>query len=176
MENIYKNASGQYLLKQLFYETASTGESLRAADTERSRVLYTLKDQDYMGYPSLRRLYLQEADESEFLVASKYFGGWPHWKRLLQCSWFLDYLSDIREELSVKQAAQNLQRIREKATGGDFQSNRYLLEGSWRPKDSVGRPSKKKIKEEADRLFKSSEEISDDLDRISRELNMVSYS
>jgi hypothetical protein len=157
MSNIYKNASGSYLLKQLFFETA---------DTDRERCLYTLKSEDHEGYPSIRRLYLEENDESEFYFAKKYFDGWPHWKRLMNCSWFAEYLLELREELAVKNAADNLREMRLAASKGNISASRFLLEGSWRPKDSVGRPTKAKIKQEAEKLFMSDKDINDDLDRI----------
>lgn len=168
----FKNPSGAFYLKQIFFETAT--------DSDRPHVLYTLKDEDHtfkgVTYPSLRRLYLEEGDETEYLVATKYFGGWPHWRRLLSCTWFVDYLSEYREELSIRQAFENVRALREKAKTGDYQSNKFLLEGSWKGREKVGRPSKAKIKEEANKLFKNSEEITDDLDRITRELDSVSYS
>ena len=104
----FKNASGSWYLKAIFYEMT---------DSDKSTVLYSLKTEDHkVGnkvYPSLRRLYLEMNDESEYQFAETYFGGWPHWKRLLSCSWFQDYISDIREELAVRNAAKNLLQIRQ---------------------------------------------------------------
>ncbi len=161
-EKIFKNASGAWLSKQLFFETAE----------DKSRVLYTLKPEDHrVGksvYPSLRRLYMEMGDESEYHFAEAYFGGYPHWKRLLQSSWFLDYLTEMREELHARNAAIALEQIKKSASGGSFQASKYLLEQGWLPKGDVGRPSKERIKQEAQDLFRSSEDISSDLDRISQ--------
>lgn len=155
--NKFKNANGVLLLKQLFFETA---------DTERSRVLYTLKNEDHEGYPSLRRLYLEQDDETEFFFAEAYFDGWHHWKKLLQCSWFLAQLEPIREELATRNAARNLREIRKAAESGNVSASRYLLEGGWKPKGSAGRPTKQKIKQEAEKLFLDSQDIKEDLDRL----------
>lgn len=164
----FKNASGAWLTKQLFYETSD----------DKSRVLYSLKHEDHrVGkkvYPSLRRLYLECGDESEYMIASTSFGGWPHWKRLLSSPWFLDYVVELREELAARNAAAALLQIKKNAEGGNLQANRYLLEQGWLPKGDVGRPTKEKIRQEADHLFRSSEEISDDLDRISQAIGSFS--
>lgn len=168
---IFKNTSGSWLLKTLFFEMS---------DSNHDRALYTLKTEDHTSkedgrvYPSLRRLYLDMNDESEFDFARTYFGGWPHWKRLLQCSWFQDYLSEIREELAVRNAASCLRQLRKKASEGSLQANKYLLEQGWK-KDIVGRPSKEKIRSEADRLFRSAQDVDEDLQRITDELSKETY-
>src|SRR5690606_30115707 len=91
---VFKNATGAWLLKALFYETAT--------DPDKTHVLYSFKPEDHevngVVYPSLRRLYLEMEDDTEYYFAQAYFGGWPHWKRLLSCSWFVDYITEIREE------------------------------------------------------------------------------
>lgn len=155
---IYRASNGVYYTKQLFYEFA---------DSDKSYVLYTLKDQDYMGYPSLRRLYIEMDDQSEYQFANRYFAGWSHWKKLLRCPWFADYISEFREELQIKSSASYLTSIRLKALEGNLAANKYLLEQGWKDsKEKVGRPSKEKIKAEADKMFRDSTDISDDLERI----------
>lgn len=154
----FKNSTGSYLTKQLFFETAFT---------ERDRVLYTLKDEDHQGYPSIRRLYLEMSDETEYKFASTYFGGWPHWKRLLGCSWFMDYLSEWREELRVKEAGESLARLKLAAKGGRLDLDKYLLDRGLSDKKSpVGRPTKERIKSEAQKIVLDQRDISDDFSRI----------
>lgn len=160
-ENPFKNSSGVYLIRELFYE--GTG-------VDKSSVLYTLKEEDHQGYPSLRRLYLLEDDPTEYMVAEKYFGGWPHWKKLSSSTWFIPYLTPIREELEVRHRAQYLKSLRTDALQGDKVSSKYLLDRFERDVQSKGRPSKLKIKEEADRLFKESSDIKDDFARLTEGL------
>jgi hypothetical protein len=161
VKNIYKNASGQHLLKQLFFETA---------ETSRERVLYTLKGEDHEGYPSLRRIYLEMADETEFYFAEKYFDGYPHWKKLLACTWFVAALEPIRDELRSRNLADQLLFLKQASKNGNVSATKYLLEEAWKPKSKVGRPSKEKIKQEADRLFMSSQDINEDLERLQEHL------
>lgn len=162
---VFRGSGGQWLLKALFFETA----------IEKDRVLYTLKPEDHTvdgrTLPSLRRLFLEVGDDTGYLFAEKYLGGWPHWKRLMSCNWFVDYLDDIREEMAAKQAAESKMRIREialdKKDKGSLQANRLLLDGT---KGQVGRPSKESIKREAEKMFSDHSDIRDDLARISAEV------
>lgn len=167
---IFKNGSGAWLLKALFFETST--------DPDKSRVLYTFKPEDHIvdgkTLPSLRRLYLEMEDDTEYYFAQEYFGGWPHWKKLLNCSWFVDYITDIREELSAKQSADSKRRIREIAKDpkdkGSLQANRLLLDDAKKSQSPVGRPSKDAIRRKAEELFQDQSELQDDLDRITAQL------
>lgn len=154
---IFKSPNNIYYTKQLFYETA---------DTDRTLVLYTLKDDDWEGYPSLRRLYLELDDETEYRVASELFGGWPHWQKLLNCNWFLEYLNEWREELKVKHASLSLSILLMKGAAGDVKVNQYLLDRTLKEKNAVGRPTKKRIREEAQMIVQAQDDIKEDLKRL----------
>jgi hypothetical protein len=153
----FKSPNGALYTKQLFYELADTGRDL---------VLYTLKDDDHEGYPSIKRLYVELEDETEYLFATTYFHSWRHFKKLLDVRWFKDVIDEAREELAVKMAAKELLKIRQKSEQGDLRAAQYLIEQRWKPKESVGRPSKAKIKAEAERLAQDKSEFDDDLARI----------
>lgn len=163
----FKGGNGVYLTKQLFYETA---------EGEKENVLYTLKDEDHLGYPSIRRLYVETGDLSEYHFATTYFASWRHYQRLLAADWFRSVIEEAREELSVKLAAENLANISAKARAGDLKANQYLLERKWiDKKDSVnpvGRPSKEAIKKEAEKIVGSALEVEEDLSRL-REAGML---
>jgi hypothetical protein len=117
---------------------------------------------------------MEMEDETEFYFAEKYFGGYPHWKRLLQASWFLDYFTDIREELKIKQIADARSRIKKVSQNPEsrsaLQANKLILE-EFKKGAPVGRPTKESVRLEANRLFIEADEISDDLDRITSALN-----
>lgn len=168
---IFKSENNQWLTKQLFFETSDAND--------RSRALYTLKTEDHKVrgklYPSIRRLYMEMGDESEFLFAETYFGGWPHWKKLCSSPWFLDHLTELREELAARNAAIQLSEIKKSASSGNFAASKYLLEQGWIPKDKkVGRPTKEKIQREAEKLSADHYDISEDLDRISEAIGTFS--
>lgn len=164
MDNPFKASNGVFYTKQLFFEMT---------EADKTNVLYTLKHEDhtYKGktYPSLRRLYLELEDETEYAPATKLFGGWAHWKKLLETPWFLDYLSEIREELQVLLLSRSLKTLRDKASSGSETAAKFLFEKGMGPKNPVGRPTKKRIKEEAQRLSQETLELRDDYERVMSE-------
>lgn len=160
---VFKNTSGAYYTKGLFYEVAN--------EEDRDYVLYTLKNEDHKGYPSLHRLYMEMDDPTEYEFAKKYFGSWKHWKMIRGAPWMTDVYKEMKEELDISIRARALNQIRDAAINSDkdrMQANKYLLDRGWVDEDHRGRPSKQKIKEEADKLFKDKEEVNSDYTRLAR--------
>lgn len=162
----FKNASGTHLLKPIFYELDDAG---------RPNAQYSLKtyDASFEGvlYPSLRRLYVELEDPTEYLFAETYLDGWDHWKKLSSASFFQDYLKEWREELEIRLKAKALLRIKLKAEGNSkdaLSADKILLSGGWKPSEgnSVGRPTKEKIKAEADKLFQEKTVFDEDHERL----------
>lgn len=168
--NKFKNAVGAHLLKALFYEMA--------VDFERPDVLYTLKQEDTADiqdsskvYLSIHRLYVEMEDASEYEFAKKYFDNWTHWKKLIECNWFKPYLAEMREELDVKLKARALNSLRkvaaDKLNKSHYMANKFIIDhGLGVKSDNRGRPSKEKIKAEADKMFTAKTEIDEDYERI----------
>jgi hypothetical protein len=160
----FKTAQGVRYLKGLFFE-----ETL----ADKSTVIYTLKDRDHEGYPSLYRLYMETNDPTEWRFATKYLDGWDHWERLCESPWFKPYIERWRRELQLRVASESLSRImaESKTNSRDsFTANRYLLERGWEPKDSkkAGRPSKDAIRAEAKRMASETSQVTDDFQRLIR--------
>jgi hypothetical protein len=161
--NPFKPTSGRRYLKGLFYETTLA---------DKATVVYTLKDHDHEGYPSLYRLYLQEKDPTEYRFASKYLDGYSHWEELCGCSWFRSYLERWRRELELYIKSQALVNIFEEADHPEgknfFNANKYLLERGWieKEKNTRGRPSKQDIKEAASAIAQERDRVEDDYERI----------
>lgn len=160
-EKIFKNSNGVYLTKELFFETA--------IKEDRPLTLYSLKSEDHQvdgrTFPSLRRIYLELDDLTEFLISDQYFGGHPHWKKLLSCSWFISVLKPIREELKARHMAEYLRTLRKDALSGNAASAKFLLD-RLEHKGQKGRPSKEKIEQEAKKLVQDSDFVSADLERL----------
>lgn len=158
-----KNATGGRLTKALFFETTLS---------DKSSVLFTLKDEDHLGFPSLYRLYMEEEDLTEYNFATKYFSGWEHWKMLCECDWFKPYVERWREEVYLKIAARALIQIKGLAkTGGRdaFQAQRYLIDKGWLPKEDKnkrGRPSNEEID-------KAAKEIASDINKVDADLARI---
>lgn len=167
--NKFKNAVGAHYLQALFFETSIDFKN-------RESVLYTLKQEDHEGYPSLHRLYIEMKDVSEYEFAKTYFDNWSHWKKLLECSWFKPYLEEMREELDVSLKAEAINKIRLTASNPNdknyYNANRFIEnKGLAIKKDNRGRPSKEKIRSEADKLFKAVGEVDEDYERITGQVN-----
>lgn len=148
---------------------------LEMSYTDRSDVVYTLKDYDHDGYPSLYRLYLQEMDPTEHKFANKHLGGWRHWQMLSEISWMKPYVKRWRQELELKIRAQAFRTVLDIANDdkhrSSYEASKFLLTGGWKPAEAgkgkgAGRPSKEAIREEAERLFQENQEVFEDLKRI----------
>lgn len=163
MINKFKNASGAYLTLSMFYETAID---------DKSQVIYTLKDRDHAGYPSLYLAYMAANDPTEYSFAIANLDGWSHWERLCRAGWFKPYVSTWRRELELRTRSEALLRIREKAMSEDkeaFQANKYLLNGQWKDKPEkrrAGAPTKQDIREAANDIATTEQTLQSDLSRI----------
>lgn len=160
--NRFKNAVGQRLTKGLFYETTAL---------DKSSVLYTLKDEPHMGFPSLRTLYLEAGDPTEYRFAVASLDGWDHWQTLSECTWFKPYLRKWRSELELKIKSQALSRIMGEAkttSKNSFMANRYLVERAWETKGEgrAGRPTKAQVKEAAHEQASHESRINADFERM----------
>ena len=170
--NKFKNAVGAHLLKALFYEVSEDGT--------RVDCLYSLKQEDSPDiqdnsriYPSIHRLYVEMGDATEYEFAKKYFDNWAHWKKLIECTWFKPYLAEMREELDVKLKAVALNSLRsiasDESNKNHYMANKFIIEnGLGVKKDARGRPSKEKIKEEANKLFLDKNDVDEDFNRINK--------
>lgn len=143
---------------------------------DKSAVVYTLKDEDHLGYPSLRRLYLEAGDPTEFKFAETALDGWDHWVSLSECSFFRPYLSKWRSELELKIKSAALARIMAEAktsSKNSFMANRYLVERAWESKgeSKAGRPSRAQIREAAHEQASYATRIDQDFERLTATKN-----
>ena len=135
--NRFKNDQGQRYTRRLFLE-ASYGFN------DKSPVLYTLKDKDYEGYPSLYRLYLEEEDPTELSFARKYFDGYDHWLMISEAQWFKPIIDAWRKELDLviqKKTLQNILSIAQDKTHKNYlEANKLLLSQPWRARKGQKSP------------------------------------
>ncbi len=90
-----------------------------------------------------------------------------------KATWFKPYIEKWREELELRIRSKALASVLEVANDRyskfQYEANKYLLSGQWKPsagKEAVGRPSKEKIKEEAQKLFQESLQTEEDHKRV----------
>lgn len=163
MTNKFRNATNSRYLKGLFYETT---------DADKSTVVYTLKDVDHQGFPSLYQIYMEVGDPTEYLFATATLDGWEHWEMLTNCTWFKPYVDRWRRELELKIRSDALIRIREeaknRASANSYAANKFLLEKGWAPKEtgSRGRPKKEDVRKEAEVIALADKRIKNDYERI----------
>lgn len=128
------DTSGRPLTQSLFLEIGYTNDAL-----------YTLKEVDHSHngktYLSLKRLYLEMADPTEYQFATTYLLGWKHWNRICENKVLRKHIDEWREELEVKLRAQATIQIMEQAAGGAFQASKWLADRGWDTR-AAGRPSK----------------------------------
>lgn len=158
--NKFKDAKGRWLTQGLFFETAQTDKYL----------VYTLRDECSKGLPSLKHLYLDMLDYTEYRFANKHLGGWEHWQRLCDNALIGREIAKWREELEVKLVAEGLLQItdiaRDETNKGRLTAARFLAERGFKPKESVGRPTKKQIEAKKGLDNKVADAVMVDLDRI----------
>lgn len=156
--------NNSFLTQALFLEITSDVQNVN------NQIMYTLKDHPHKGYPSLKQLYLEMEDITEYEFAQKYLDGWPHWERLLNTNSIRPHIDQWRKELELKVKAKALRRLMDEAANNGKEAvsiNKFLVQRGYVDKDTKGRPSKQAIKEEAQRLAHLESSLQEDLERIS---------
>lgn len=107
--------------------------------------VYTLKDYDHEHngkiYLSLKRLYLELEDATEYEFANKYLLGWKHWQRMVENKGLTPHIHEWREELELKLRARATKQMMDLANQGSFQASKWLSDRGWDTR-GAGRPSK----------------------------------
>lgn len=150
---------GRYITQSMFLEINYTDHAM-----------YTLKDNDhiYNGklYPSIKKLYLQMEDPTEYEFANTYFCGWRHWQRLLENKLIRKSIDEWREELEYKLRAKGIKRIIQEVGGTNgMQASKWLADRGWSTR-TAGRPSKAEIEQEKAFASRASEEFTADIVRL----------
>lgn len=148
---------------------------LELSYNNKDNVMYTLKEHDVEVeingelrlLPSIKRLFVECGDPTEYLFATTYLGGWAHWKRICEKTKALHpYIEEWREELEVKLRSQGIQQMAEHARGEKgMQASKWLAEKGWEEKKR-GAPSKAEKERELKIQSKIHQEVDDDLQRI----------
>lgn len=165
----YKTRNNRYLLRALFFEQREVESKTHA--------IYTLDDKDKTvnnyTYLSMYRLYMEEADLTEYDFATKYLESWEQWIMLTSARWFKPYIDRWRTELELRLKADALRRIIKEAVEGgknSYNANKFLIERGWVPKETEanrrGRPSKQEIARQAAEEVFSTKQINDAAKRL----------
>lgn len=131
--------------------------------------VYTLKEEDheYEGklLPSLKKLYLECGDPTEYEFATKYLLGWRHWKRLCENKIIRKHIDEWRDELEIKLRCQGVKLAFDSAKSGSFQAAKWISDRGWEKRDA-GRPTKEEIEREKKFQARADEEFGADVVRL----------
>jgi hypothetical protein len=155
-----KDSRGRPLTQSLFLEVGYNTEY----------AVYTQKDNDYEYkgklYPSLKKLYLEHEDPTEYDFATTYLLGWQHWQRIVRNKVFSKMVEEWREELELKLRSQAVREILEQSqTDKGFQAAKWIADKGW-DKRSAGRPSNADIERETKIQANINEEYNADVVRL----------
>lgn len=178
---------GRYRTESLFYETMAKAE----LDREVYWPIFTLNENDlvltpsnwyYDRYPnhtipSLRKIYLTEADPAEYDFSMKIFKSDRHWKILTKCAFFLPYLEEWRSTLRTKLHSAGIKTLLELAISGPgpqaLQAAKWLAEYGFEEKQSKGRPTNAQVAVETRKSVEQDRILLEDAERIGVKLPSV---
>lgn len=150
---------GRYKTLSLFLEIAYD-----------KNAIYTLKDYDheYEGktYISLKRLFLEASDPTEYAFATENLAGWDHWQKMCNNKVLALHIDKWRYELELKLRAEGIQWVIKSARKKqNWLAAKFLAEKGWDTR-VAGRPSKEEVERELKIQTDIQNEYSEDIDRI----------
>lgn len=161
----FKDTRGRFRTKSLFVEW----------ETPSYPAHYTLGPEDRGTYLSLRRLFLETRDPTEYTFASKYLAGWDHHQAMLSaCAWYRDLFDDWRIELEVILRSEGVAKMRMLADDHRVPyatrcvAAKYLCELGWKTDKAPkrGRPSKHEVQGQLVKEARAAAALADDAARL----------
>lgn len=157
-KSLFLDSAGKPLTQSLFLEIGYSDQSV-----------YTLKEDDhiYNGklFPSLKRLYLETEDPTEYVFATTYLLNWKHWQRLCDNKVIRKYIDEWRDELEVKLRSKGIKELMKSANNGNYQAAKFLADRGWETR-GAGRPSKEEIERNTKIEGRVNDEFSADVIRL----------
>lgn len=137
----FKDNQGRFLTESMFLEIKYNEEF----------AIYTDGDDDkkYKGkvYPSLKKLFLESSDPTEYVFATTHLGGWKHWKKLNENKRLKAMFDDWRDELEVKMRSEGLGVVMFQMNQNDnLQAAKFMVEGGWKEKVDKRTLTKEEVK------------------------------
>ena len=132
--------------------------------------LFTLKeyDHEYNGktYPSLKRLFLETSDPTEYIFATKHLASWDHWQKICANKVLALHVNKWRYELELKLRSEGVQWVIKSARHKqNWLAAKFLAEKGWETR-IAGRPSKEEVERELKIQSDIDSEYTEDLERI----------
>lgn len=149
---------GKFRTQSLFLELGYSDEAI-----------FTLKDNDYEyeGRPllSLKRLYLEMEDPTEYTFATEILMGWRHWQRMCENKAIRVHIDEWRDELEVKLRCKAVGDAIKAARTGNFQAAKWVADRGWINR-GAGRPSKADVQHEKQVQARIDQEYNGDVVRM----------
>lgn len=165
----YKDPVGRYFTEGLFWETSR--------NREKYPPVFTLKDKEHQGCPSLKEQYMLAEDPTEYFFATTVLGSVEHWEQLCRCTWFKPHVTQWRKELDALLRAKAVEIAKQIMTTDERGSTRlsaakFIVERAWEQKGAKGRPKKADVERAAKELAESNLVLEEDWTRISDKLGV----
>lgn len=132
--------------------------------------IYSLKEDHYTHatrgfFPSIKKLYLELEDPTEYEFASKYFLSWKHWQQVCNSRVMKKHVEEWRHELEVKLRSRGVKHMILSAGQGNYQASKWLVDRGWDLRGK-GRPSKSEVEAEKEIITRVANEYEDDFKRL----------
>ena len=162
----------QFQTKGLYYELTLP------EDRKEMGTSWTLKEHDLQAdgktYKSMKKLYIEMEDVTEYDFAMVALGSFKHWERVTESPIIRPHINQWRKELNLKLKARAMRSIIKAATEDEklsFQAMKYLADNEYLDKAGKrGRPSKEDVKAELRKEVEDSKTFRDDAERIGLKL------
>lgn len=154
----FKDKMGRFITQGLFIDHRY----------DETYAVYTLHDEDmeYKGnlYPSLKRLFLEEEDPTQYYFANKYLYNWDHWLVMKNNKELYKEIERWEIELEVRMRAKGVKQLLELNKKGNFNAAKWVADGSWEVKR--GRPSRAEREQERKIRERAMEEAAEESARV----------
>lgn len=167
MKDLRVPGNNRYRTDSLFYEFRRPGYT----------PLWSIKEDDHevngVVYPSLKKIYMEYDDPTEYSFAMDVFGSWKHWQQIFSTRFFQKQVALWREEMEIKLRSKGIRAVIQEVVDGKAKMTaaKYLSDRGWLNEEKKGRPSKKKIETEAKKIARIHEEVDEDLERMKHIIN-----
>lgn len=152
------DSMGKFRTQSLFLELGYKDEAV-----------FTLKDFDHEHndetYVSLKRLYLECEDPTEYQFAQAHLMGWKHWQRMCENKILRKHIDEWRDELEVKLRSQAVLDVISQARAGTFQAAKWVADRGWAQR-GAGRPSNADVEHEKKMQARIADEYGGDVVRM----------
>ena len=131
--------------------------------------LFTLKDREHHGLPSLKKIYMsyEHIPGQEYEFAIDVFNSWDQWQAICNNKLLAKEINKWKNEYDVRLRAKAMKTLIRNALEDGAKgvaSAKYLAEGAWIGKR--GRPSKEEVQRELKLQASLAKEFNHDIERI----------